>query len=288
MKTVAVGLLLLTCAAAETRAQATEGSIRGYLRDEQGAVLPGVSVEATSPTVGGTYTAVTDQDGHYRLLNLPPGTYGLTATLSGFSKAVREDLIMRAGLNLAVDIVMKVGRLEETMTVVGESPLLETSNPGQAVNVSGEMAQSIPLAARRHWSEFLRFTPGAVVGDGTQNTAGTFYVHGAGFNSYVTTIDGSDMSSAQNPWPGYSDLPAGTLADVQIATSGLDASTPLGFGVASNVVTKSGTDNLRGTGTFASTPKAWTGTNTPGGTSEYLTLIQPEIAGGGPIRRGGW
>jgi len=53
-------------------------------------------------------------------------------------------------------------------------------------------------------------------------------------------------------------------------------------------VTKSGTDNLRGTGTFASTPKAWTGTNTPGGTSEYMTLIQPEIAGGGPIRRGGW
>jgi len=136
---------------------------------------------------------------------------------------------MRAGLNLAVDIVMKVGMLEETMTVVGESPLLETSNPGQAVNVSGEMAQSIPLAARRHWSEFLRFTPGAVVGDGTQNTAGTFYVHGAGFNSYVTTIDGSDMSSAQNPWPGYSDLAAGTLADVQIATSGLDASTPLGY-----------------------------------------------------------
>jgi hypothetical protein len=288
MKTLAVGLLLLTCAGAEMRAQATEGSIRGYLRDEQGAVLPGVSVEATSPTVGGTYTAVTDQDGHYRLLNLPPGTYALTATLSGFSKAVREDLFMRAGLNLAVDIVLNVGALEETMTVVGDSPLLETSNPGQAVNVSGEMAQSIPLAARRHWSEFLRFTPGAVVGDGTQNTAGTFYVHGAGFNSYVTTIDGSDMSSAQNPWPGYSDLPAGTLADVQIATSGLDASTPLGFGVASNVVTKSGTDNLGATGTFAWTPKAWTGTNTPGGTSEYMTLIQPEIAGGGPIRRGRW
>ncbi len=121
MKTVAVGLVLLTCAAAETRAQATEGSIRGYLR-EQGAVLPGVSVEATSPAIGGSYTAVTDQDGHFRLLNLPPGTYALTATLSGFSKAVREDLTMRAGLNLAVDMVMKVGRLEETMTVVASPP----------------------------------------------------------------------------------------------------------------------------------------------------------------------
>lgn len=95
MKTLAVGLLLLTCAAAETFAQVTEGSIRGYLRDEQGGVLPGVTVTATSPTVAGTYTAVTDQDGHYRLLTLPPGTYSLTATLSGFSKSLREDLIIR-------------------------------------------------------------------------------------------------------------------------------------------------------------------------------------------------
>ncbi|HYN07302.1 MAG TPA: TonB-dependent receptor [Vicinamibacterales bacterium] len=288
MRTLILGLLVLMCSAAETLAQGSEGSIRGYIRDEQGGLLPGVTVTATSPTVASAYTAVTDQEGHYRLLNLPPGTYTVAATLQGFAKIARADMVMRAGLNLSVDIVMKVGGLQETITVSGETPLLEASNPGQAVNVSGEMAQSIPLAGRRHWSEFLRFTPGAVVGDGTQNTAGTFYVHGAGFNSYVTTVDGSDMSSGQNPWPGYSDLPSGTIADVQIATSGLDAATPLGFGVASNVVTKSGTDHLRGTGTFAVTPKAWTGTNTPGGTSEFMTLVQPEIAAGGPIQRQRW
>jgi outer membrane receptor protein involved in Fe transport len=287
MKALVACLILLSCAA-EALAQTSEGSVRGYIRDEQGAITPGVTVTATSPEVAGVHTAVTDQEGHYRLLNLPPGTYTLAATLQGFTKFARENLVVRAGLNLTVDIVMKVGAMAETLTVVGESPLLEASNPGQAVNVSGEMARSVPLAGRRHWSEFLRFTPGAVVGDGTQNTAGTFYVHGAGFNSYVTTVDGSDMSSAQNPWPGYSDLPDGTIADVQIATSGLDASTPLGFGVASNVVTRSGTDTLKGTGTFALTPKAWTGRNTPGGTSEYMTLIQPEIATGGPIQRQRW
>jgi outer membrane receptor protein involved in Fe transport len=287
MKTLVVGFLVLSLAG-EAFAQTSEGSIRGYVRDEQGGVLPGVSVTATSPDVASVYTSVTDQEGQYRLLNLQPGTYSLSAVLQGFTKSARANLLMRAGLNLTLDIEMKVGAMEETLTVVGESPLLEASNPGQSVNVSGEMASSVPLAGRRHWSEFLRFTPGAVVGDGTQNTAGTFYVHGAGFNSYVTTIDGSDMSSAQNPWPGYSDLPDGTIADVQIATSGLDASTPLGFGVASNVVTKSGTDTPRGTGTFALTPKSWTGRNTPGGTSEYMTLIQPEIAIGGPIQRQRW
>ncbi len=284
MKLLAVAMLVLACAE-EALAQTTEGSIRGYIRDEQGAVLPGVTVTATSPDVAGTYSAVADPDGLYRLMNLAPGTYTVAATLQGFSRFARENVIMRAGLNLTVDVVMKVGTVNETLTVVGEAPLLEASNPGQAVNVSGEMVRSVPLAGRRHWSEFLRLTPGAVVGDGTQNTAGTFYVHGAGFNSYVTTVDGSDMSSGQNPWPGYADLPDGTIADVQIATSGLDASTPLGFGVASHIVTKSGTDQFKGTGTFAWTPKGWTSTNTPGGTSEYMTLIQPEIAGGGPIQR---
>src|SRR5205823_2148536 len=86
-------------------------------------------------------------------------------------------------------------------------------------------------------------------------------------------------------WPGYSDLPAGTISDIQVATSGLDASTPLGFGEASNVVTRSGTDTLRGDGSFSLTPRAWTGTNTPGGTSQFGTLIQPERAAGGPIQR---
>jgi hypothetical protein len=283
---VLVGLVLL--ALPGSALAQTDGSVRGYARDEQGGALPGVTITATSPSVATPFTAVTDREGFYRLVNLPPGDYSLTAELQSFAKFVRENVSVRAGLNVVIDISLKVGAMSETVEVKGDAPLLETSNPGQAVNVSGEMAQSIPLAARRHWSEFLRFTPGAVVGDGTQNTAGTFYVHGAGFNSYVTTIDGSDMSSAQNPWPGYSDLPDGTVADVQIATSGLDASTPLGFGVASNVATKSGTDRLRGSGTFAVTPKAWTGTNTPGGTSEYMTLIQPEVAAGGPIQRGHW
>src|SRR5207248_8968486 len=72
------------------------------------------------------------------------------------------------------------------------------------------------------------------------------------------------------------------------STSGMDASTPLGFGEASNVVTRSGTDAVKCTATFAFTPRAWTGTNTPGGTSQFGTLVQPELALGGPIQRQRW
>jgi hypothetical protein len=280
-------VLVLLAVSASLFAQ-TEGSIRGYIHDEQNAVLPGVSVVVTSSDAPRPHTAVSDQDGSYRLLNLPPGQYSLKAELQGFDSFVRDNILVRAGLNISVDIVMKVGSVSETVEVRGEAPLLETSKAEAAVNVSGELTQSVPLAARRHWSEYLRFTPGAVATDGTQNQAATFWFHGAGFNSYETTIDGGDMSSAQNPWPGYSDLPAGTIADIQVGTSGLDASTPLGFGEASNVVTKSGTDAVKGEATFSFTPQAWTGTNTPGGTSQYATLIQPELAGGGPLQKQHW
>jgi hypothetical protein len=265
-------------------AQTGGGSLRGYVKDEQGGVLPGVAITAASPSVATPYKGVTDAEGLYRLNNLSPGVYSIAAELDGFATFIRQNVVVGAALNLDVGIVMKLRTVAETVTVVADSPLLETSKAGQAVNVSGEMVQAVPLAARRHWSEYLRFTPGAVVNDGTQNQAATFYFHGAGFNSYETTIDGSDMSSAQNPWPGYSDLPAGTISDIQVGTNGLDAATPLGFGEASNVVTKSGTDSLHGEGTFAFTPKVWTGTNTPGGTSQYGTLIQPEIAAGGPLQ----
>jgi outer membrane receptor protein involved in Fe transport len=263
----------------------TDGSIRGYIHDEQGAALPGVTVTATSPAAATPVTAVSDEQGFYRLLNLAPGTYSVSAELPGFSKFVRENVEMRAGLNLGVDVTLKIGTLSETIDVRGDSPLLETKEAGQAVNVSGEMQQSIPLAARRHWSEFLRFTPGAVSSETATDQASVFYIHGAGIVSFSTLVDGADMSSAVNPWQGYVALPDGSVADVQIKTSGLDAATPLGFGAASNVATLSGTNKLKGGFTYAYTPIQWVGNNQPGGSVQSMSVQQPEALLGGPIMK---
>src|ERR1700716_1997389 len=107
MRTVLVVFsLLLACTASEVSAQTTDGSIRGYVRDEQGGALPGVATTATSPAAATPYTAVADQEGYYRLLNLPPGDYTITSELQGFSKVVRANILVRAGLNLGVDLVM--------------------------------------------------------------------------------------------------------------------------------------------------------------------------------------
>jgi hypothetical protein len=284
MKTLLVGFLLLSCAAGEAVAQTTAGSIRGYVRDEQGGVLPGVTITATSPVAATPSIAVTDQQGYYRLLNLLPGDYTLTAELQGFAKLVRVNILVRAGLDVGVDVVMKIGGIAETVTVKGETPLLETSKGGQAVNVSGELQHSLPLTARQHWSEFLNLTPGAVSADSTSNpSASTYYVHGAGIVSFSTLIDGADMASAVNPWQAYISLGGDTVSDVQIKTGGMDASTPLGFGAAVVTLTQSGTNRFKGSVNFAYTPKAWMANNQPGGSSQTMSVTQPDLALGGPI-----
>ena len=115
---------------------------------------------------------------------------------------MRENVVVHAGLNLAIHFEMAVGSVAETVTVRGETPLLETSSAAQAVNVSGELQRSLPLAARKHWSEFLRLVPGTVSTDTTADQASVFFVHGAGIVSGSTIVDGADISSAVNPWTG--------------------------------------------------------------------------------------
>jgi hypothetical protein len=282
LRRVCAGLLLVALIAAEAFAQATEGSLRGYIRDEQGAPMPGVTITAKSTAATRPHVAVTDETGAYRLLNVAPGDYTVSAELAGFSTSIRENVSVRAGLNLAIDFTLSVGALAESVKVTADNPLLEASGATQAVNVSNEMQRSLPLAGHRHWSEFLRLVPGAVSRDSTVNQAATFYIHGAGIVSFSTLVDGADITSAVNPWQAYSALPDETAADVQIKTNGFDAATPLGMAAASNLVLKSGTNALRGSGTFGYTNKKWIGRNSTG-TPEYMSLTQPEASIGGPI-----
>src|SRR5437867_10159331 len=97
-------------------AQSGQGSLNGYVKDEQGGVLPGVTVTATGPELLTPVVAVTDNAGYYRLQNLPPGTVSLAAELSGFAAWRRDGILMRAGSTFTVDIDLKVGTLSETVT----------------------------------------------------------------------------------------------------------------------------------------------------------------------------
>src|SRR5258708_7728638 len=148
------------CSHAAFAQTSANGSIRGYIRDPQEAVLPGTTITATSPTVPTIFTAVSDKEGYYRLLELPPGEYTFTAELQGFARFARPQVVVRAGLNLGVDVEMKVGNVAEIVNVTANTPMLESEKATSALNVSGDFQRSVPLSSRRSWAEFLALTPG--------------------------------------------------------------------------------------------------------------------------------
>ncbi len=140
--------------------QTGDGSLRGYVRDESGAVLPGVTVTATSDVLISPITVLTDGTGYYRIPYLPPGSYRLSFELPGFATHVREGVGLRAGANFAVDAFMKISGIQETITVTSETPMLEIAKPSNVLNVEGDFQREMPVQARRNWSDFLELTPG--------------------------------------------------------------------------------------------------------------------------------
>ena len=118
LKLVAL-LVFLTAGPADAQIS-SEGTVRGVVRDAEGGVLPGVTVTAVSPTVPGTHISVSESDGQYRLLNLPPGVFDVVAELAGFTKYTRQGVEVRAGLNLTLDIVLTLGSVAESIIVSGD------------------------------------------------------------------------------------------------------------------------------------------------------------------------
>jgi hypothetical protein len=263
-----------------------EGTVRGVVHDEQGGVLPGVTMTAASPTVAGASTTISEADGSYRLLNLRPAEYTITAELPGFSKYVRPGVVVRAGLNIAVDVVLKVGAMSETVQVTADSPMLEVQKPVQSVNISGEMQRSLPLGTRKDFSEFLEVTPGVTARTFDQGTGGQVYMlRGGEIEGHVVQVDGADMGSFRQAWAGlYVGLSTDAIEDTQVKTGGVDASAPLGVGVVINIATPSGTNQLKGSASTLYQAKSWNGNNAaPKGQSVYTKVFQPDLSLGGPI-----
>ncbi len=277
-------LALALLVALPLRAQTTaSGSVHGAASDQDGGVLPGVAVSATSETVPGVYSATTDQVGQYRLENLPPGDYTIVAELSGFARFRRTPITVRAGLNVEVNIVMQIGGVDETVDVHQETPLLETRNATQSVNISGELLRGIPLTEKRDWFGALSLAPGVTTA--VFSGIPLVFVHGADPSSNVVQIDGANVDSATSNAASltFVSLNTDVVDDIQIKTSGVDASSPLGFGGIVNIATASGTNQVKGAATFALQPKAWNGSNTPGGTSSTVEQRQVDLSLGAPL-----
>lgn len=289
MRRMLFGALLLVALAipSTTAAQVGDGSLRGTVADEQGGALPGVTITATSPALIAPRVAVTESDGSYRLVNLPPGAYALTAELSGFALFRREGILLRAAANFQVDIVMALGTVAETITVTGDSPMLEVSRPSNVLNIDGEFQRQLPLVEGKFWSDFLQMTPGVMSrphndGSGRQNYFGNAVDH----RDAVVDMEGMMASNYNDSNVNRTGLSTEAIEDVQVKTGGVDASAPMGYGLVINMVSKSGGNEFRGSVGHTYQPFAWNGDNTGGqGTPATRAINQGDFSIGGPIVR---
>jgi len=247
----------------EVAAAQTGGSLRGYIKDEQGALLPGVTVTATSPDLIKPAVGTTDAEGYYRLAGLPPGTYVITAKLNGFATFRREEIVLPANANFAVDVTMKVANVSETVTVTGESPMLEVTKPGNVLNIDGDFQKMLPLASRKNWTDFLEMTPGVHLrpfDDGSGRMV--YFGHATEHFAHVVQLEGMQAGNYNDFQLTYVQMGTDMIKDTQVKTGGSDASTPMGTGLAINVVTKSGGNQFKGTAGYAFQPLAWNDDNT--------------------------
>ena len=138
-------LLALACLCVGPASALAQSTLTGVVKDTSGAVLPGVTVEAASPVlIEKIRTVATDENGGYRLVDLRPGVYTLTFTLGGFSTVKREGLELPSDFTMTVNGEMKVGALEETLTVTGVSPVVDVQSTTKSQVLSRETLDSIP------------------------------------------------------------------------------------------------------------------------------------------------
>jgi hypothetical protein len=138
---------------------AQEGQITGTVRDAQMAVMPGVTVEVTSPAlIEKVRTTATDSVGAYRITNLPVGTYKVTFTLAGFNKQERDDIVLTSGFTASVNGTMTVGQLTETIVVAGVTPTVDVQNSREVITLPGDRIRDMPTS--RNVNSLLTLTPG--------------------------------------------------------------------------------------------------------------------------------
>jgi hypothetical protein len=138
-----------------------QASIAGVVRDTSGAVLPGVTIEASSPAlIEKVRSVVTDSSGQYRIIDLRPGTYSVTATLPGFSTVKRDGIELTGSLTATIPIEMRVGGVEETITVTGDTPVVDVQNVRRQTTLDNEVLTTIPTA--RSWAATAVLIPGII------------------------------------------------------------------------------------------------------------------------------
>ncbi|HMD35760.1 MAG TPA: carboxypeptidase-like regulatory domain-containing protein, partial [Vicinamibacterales bacterium] len=270
---VALGGWLLAVGSAH--GQQGTGELRGRVLDAQSAVLPGVSVIATNAASGQFREIVSGADGSFFMSSLTPGTYEVTAQLSGFKKYQRGGVRVEVGKTFSIDVQLQVGGIEQEVTVTAETPLVDTTSKQLGGSVPTQELQDVP-SLNRNFTSYLSLLPGItstisvdsfgadsirVNGQATQNS--NYMLDGAGNNDNFNNGNGGAQART----------PVEAVQEFQLLTSNFDAEFGQTSGGVVNAVSKQGTNSMHGTAFFFDQNQAMTSLDY---FAEQRNLAKPE------------
>jgi outer membrane receptor protein involved in Fe transport len=255
-------VFLLVAGAFTAFGQENSGSIQGTVKDEKGAAIAGAEVTATSASLVRPQKTTTDNDGRYIFPTLPIGLYTVTASQSGFSTTQKENIDLRIGTQLKLDLEMPVGGVSGSVTVTSNADALDVTSSKTGTNITERFIETTPKG--RGFNSILTAAPGVIfdtragsAGAGMTGTNGNnppggvggYSVNGASGSENAFVIDGVEVSNVRNAALGReSAIPFEFVREVQVQSGGFEAQYGGATGGVVNVITKSGSDEFHGEG----------------------------------------
>jgi outer membrane receptor protein involved in Fe transport len=260
-------VFLVVATALSAFGQENSGSIQGTVKDEKGAAIAGAEVTATSPSLVREQTTTTDSQGNYVFRNLPVGTYSVQAGQTGFSTVKKENVDVRLGAELRLDLEMPVGGVAGSVTVTSDADAIDVTSSKTSTNITERFIESTPKG--RSFNSLLTVAPGVVFdtragssGAGVTGTSGNnpgggtggYSVNGASGSENAFIIDGVEVSNIRNAALGReSSIPFEFVREVEVKSAGFEAEYGGATGGVVNVITKSGSDEFHGRGSLSFT-----------------------------------
>jgi hypothetical protein len=285
-----LSLLVWVCAAAQALAQQGTAQLSGKITDAQGGAIPGVNIVITNEDSGVVRDTVSTSDGSYFAAQMVPGRYRIQATLEGFKALDRRNVVLIVGQTAAVDLVMEVGGLAETLTVTGDAPLVDVTTATVGGHISADELNELP-SGNRNYMAFVGNVPGTIFVPSAEFLNDTFQANGQSAAANNIVFDGAGNTDEQrgSNVGGQTRAANESIQEVQIITNQFDAEWGRASGAVVNAVTKSGTNQFTGSAFSFFTGKGVTATDffTKVNGQEKPDVGKTEWGGtvGGPIIR---
>ena len=224
------------------QAQQETATVIGTVLDAQKAALPGVTVTVRNVETGFNRAGVTDAEGRYRVAAIPPGSYEISAQMQGFGTGVRRGITLTVGAEAVINFEMTLANVAEEVTVTADTPIVETTTSAVQGTLRREQIDLLPLPAR-DYTAVLRLVPGAASNNSSYGFGGS---RGRSNTWNVDGVDNSDeISGFAHQSPALD-----SIQEIQVLVNGFKAEYGQASGGVVNVITRSGTNNLRGSGFF--------------------------------------